>query len=438
MSPNATFSYPDNSEDISPPGGYVEIVFDEPMIKSTVEMGFVLDLTNGGGDQRTDKHGNFQWDDTNISVRYSPDEPLKIGLDYTIWRLGFKGVVPCDLAGNPLSAVSNNYPSTWGGCIRIVVDETQVPGDVTDFPVYVDLSQMLFADLSFFTAEGDTNGDDIIITNNSRTVKLPRELVYIDTVMGQGELWFKAPKLSSTEPTTFYLCYDAPVGVVEPNKPDVWSNGYIGVYHLHGNFNDSSPHSNNGTAFETIPTAGKMGAARSFDGFDDNIELPDVIEDSGTVSMWIRPISWSNDGRIFGASVIPPQFFLDVYFETLRFSITDANNNPYEVSKDVSVFIDNTWHLVTGVWRYKENMTVILNTPAAQLYCDGTFEGKSPDINGMRPSFFTPYIGYPSSSFSGTIDEVHLSNVRRSSGWIAAEYNNQVAPNIGGFFKTME
>ena len=39
------------------------------------------------------------------------------------------------------------------------------------------------------------------------------------------------------------------------------------------------------------------------------------------------------------------------------------------------------------------------------------------------------------SSFWGTIDEVHISNKRRSSGWIMTEYNNQFDPSMGGFFK---
>jgi hypothetical protein len=443
-SPNVSFSDPPYyADDINPPAGYVEIVFSEPMNKSSVALGFAL-ASSDWEDVRTIEQGLLQWHDENMKATYSLHDPLQIGLKYTVW-LGYNGIDPCDLAGNPLGAVSHEYPSKWAKSIKIVVNHDQVPKDVKDFPVYVDLSLMPSADSSFFSAESDTNGDDIIITNASRKAKLPRELVYIDTTGGnQGELWFKAPKLSSssTEDNTFYLCYDAPTGVVEPNKTDVWSNGYIGVYHLQDDtFFDSSPNNNTGTALESdLYASGMMGEARSFDGINDYIQLPDIIKDAGTVSMWINPMVWTNPRKIFYASVGITEFFLDLESEHLRFRITDTKNYQYEASKDVGLLpAPDWWYHVAGVWRYKESIYEILNppVPAAQLYFEGVSADLSSYIIGMRPPLAAPHIGHSSNSFNGIIDEIHISNVRRSAEWIKTEYNNQNYL-VTGFFITIE
>ena len=39
--------------------------------------------------------------------------------------------------------------------------------------------------------------------------------------------------------------------------------------------------------------------------------------------------------------------------------------------------------------------------------------------------------------FDGIMDEIHISNVQRSAGWIATEFKNQSEPWIGGFYKEM-
>jgi hypothetical protein len=435
------------SEQISS-NGYVEIVFSEPMMKSTATHGFILATPDWTTDVRSIEHGFTQWFDDNTRMRYYPFKPLHIGRDYGVFYNAI-GIIPRDLAGNELNPAHHvhGYPSAWANSIKLTVDSTQVAADVTDFPVYVDLNEMtvLLPGTDFF-GNCDLTGSDIIVIDASRMVKLPRELVYIETGIQQGELWFKAPKLSSTADTVFYLLYNSIVP--EVNDPDVWSNGFLGVYHLHGSIADSSPNAYNGVTFgATDELSGKIGEAQNFDGMGAHFEIqvPDFIKDSGTVSMWIKPWIWDYDHKIFDITLLPREFFLDILSldppELVRFRTTDANDNVYEVSMDVTGFPPDTWHHVAAVWQFKPAGIPASGDPAARLYFDGLFEGESSSAIAERPPFQWPYVGTrsdpgePISNFWGDIDELHISSKRRSSGWIMTEYNNQMAPGLGGFFK---
>ncbi|UCB44788.1 MAG: hypothetical protein JSV25_11280 [Spirochaetota bacterium] len=434
------------SEEISV-NGYVEIQFSEPMMKSTATHGFILATPDFTTDVRSIEHGYTMWFDNNKTMRYYPFKPLQIGRDYGVFY-NILGIIPRDLAGNELAPADHihPYPSLWDNSIRLTVDSAKVQADVTDFPVYVDLSAMTVTAPTFF-ADCDPTGSDIIIIDEKRTSKLPRELVYFEAGPQQGELWFKASKLSSTEDTVFYLLYNSPAS--ETNDPAVWSNGYLGVYHLHGGITDSSPNAYDGVSFPgvTDELLGKIGEAQNFDGMGSYFEIPvpELIGDSGTVSMWIKPWSWINQHKIFDVTLLPREFFLDILSlnppELLRFRITDDMDNVYEVSKDVTGFPPDTWHHVAGVWQFKPVGEPTPAGAAARLYFDGFFEEESSSVTAERPPFQTPFIGTirdpgePLSNFWGDIDEVHISSKRRSPGWIMTEYNNQNAPWQGGFYK---
>lgn len=428
---------PSASEEISQQG-FVEITFSEPMIAGTVVHGFML-ASADWTDVRYIEDGIHLWYDDRTRFRYHPLKPLKAGMDYIAYLANpATGLIVRDRAGNMLVPGDRvkTFPSWWQGSIRIVVDPVQVPEDLADFPVYVDLGQM---EPSFFS---DVNpaGTDIFVVDGSRTVKLPRELAYLDTGPNEGELWFKAPKLYSDRETVFYLLYDS--FLPESNNPDVWSNGYRGVYHLNGGYEDSSVHARTAVGSEPSVVPSIMSYGLEFNGVDDMMDIPftDTIGIKGTVSLWIRPFDWGPDMTILDATIPPHQFFIDKMGAQLRFRLTDDAPNLYETTKDVGG-LPVDWYHLAGTWRYKASLTEPIATPAAQLYFDGNLAGKSGEIKSLRPPFDSLFVGHNRADFEthwmfgGAIDEIHISDVRRSPGWIKAQYNNQSAPWAGGFFK---
>lgn len=67
------------------------------------------------------------------------------------------------------------YDSNWSYRIPVTIDSTKVSADLTDFPVYVDLSD-LSAD---FFSNVKTDGSDIRVTKDDGTTEVPREVVAI-------------------------------------------------------------------------------------------------------------------------------------------------------------------------------------------------------------------------------------------------------------------
>ena len=125
------------------------------------------------------------------------------------------------------------YNSSWKYRVKITIDHSKVGSDLTDFPVYVDLSTLP----SGFHTNVKSDGGDIRVTRSDGTTECPREIVFYDAANDKGELHFKANSLSSTSDTDFYIYYgnasasdyatDATYGARK-----VWTNGYVGVYHL--------------------------------------------------------------------------------------------------------------------------------------------------------------------------------------------------------------
>ena len=400
-------------------------------------------MSTDWSDVRFIEDGFHQWYDDKTRFRYHTYYPLKAGKEYSAYLENpITGLIVQDRAGNQLVPGDRirTFPSWWLDCIRITVDQTLVPEELTDFPVYVDLSQMIFTDPIFFS-QIDPAGSDIVVVDGSRTVKMPRELAYLDTGNDKGELWFRAHNLHPDKENVFYILYNS--FVADVNDPAVWSNGYRGVYHLNAGYEDSTVHARHAAGVDPMSVPALISDGREFDGIDDAIEIPfpDTIGSRGTVSLWVRPVDWVDDATILDATTPPNQFFLDVVAQTLRFRLTDSALNQYEVFKDVSGLPGGIWQHLSVSWRYKKSLTEILVTPAAQLYFDGDLAGKSGDVKALKPPFDSLFVGHTRVDFEthwkfdGTIDEIHISDVQRTPGWIRAQYNNQKAPWEGGFFK---
>lgn len=95
------------------------------------------------------------------------------------------------------------YGDDWDHRKQITIAASEIDSDLTDFPVYVDLSDL---GSDFFSGVKD-NGGDIRITTSDGEAELPREVVSVDTSGETGELHFKADSLSSSAGTDFYIYY---------------------------------------------------------------------------------------------------------------------------------------------------------------------------------------------------------------------------------------
>ena len=200
---------------------------------------------------------------------------------------------------------------------KITIDNTKVLEDLTDYPVYVDLSDLDQATDIFDTCK--TDGGDIRITKSDGTTELAREVVVIDTTAKTGELHFKyAGTLSSTVDTDVYIYYNGtssePASTATYGSEAVWSD-YELVIHMQEDPSgtapqmlDSSANNNDGTSNGGMTSgdsvAGKLaGKALDFDSTDyisiaDSVTIGDIFDSYGTawtMQFWVQTatyISW--------------------------------------------------------------------------------------------------------------------------------------------------
>jgi hypothetical protein len=341
------------------------------------------------------------------------------------------------------------YGNNWPYRVKVTVDADMVNGDLTDFPVYIDLSD--FNGTAFFN-QVQADGDDIRLTKMDGTTELPYELVTIDTVDNGGELHFKADgTLSSSADTSFYVYYGNSTASAYSNgdsygSDNVWTQGFLAVFHLGedgntsaGGYIDSSINSNDGTGVSMTSSSdltGVMGMAQDFDGTSDYIDagsiydISDVSAAPFSITVWANADVSAGDAQSLCAigSTDYNAFSYEWDSAEKLYLIADTTGtfNWDILNKSTSASSLNTWVYTAATRDTSGNH---------EMYFDGASAGGSftnaSDIflNSSVLKIGAHYSLNTSYMFNGTLDELRIANEVRSSDWISAEYNNQNSPS---------
>ena len=231
----------------------------------------------------------------------------------------------------------------------------------------------------------------------------------------------------------------------EEDVAGVWSNGYEAVYHLRevptgaaDEIKDSAK-SRDGTAQGSpLPTQttgpGHTGSAIVFDDDDDQYILcPDFAPgiDAMTAEAWVyhvaggdtddRVVAKSSSGSSGHASYI---YSLGLSGTTLRVRIhTGGTGESDDCGTSVSY---NTWTHIAFTYDDADN--------TIRYYIDGDPEGTDPDSGGTIDTYANPVTIADNSPvehrlYTGVLDEVRISSVARSAGWMETQHNNMDDPS---------
>jgi len=121
---------------------------------------------------------------------------------------------------------TNPFENGWDLRKKISIESSQVPSDLTDFPVLIKITDL---DLSEAALK---NGDDILFTESDGETKLDHEINYYDHPVGDLTAWIRIPTLSSTVDTEIYMYYGNPLAINQENATGVWDKNYVAVYHM--------------------------------------------------------------------------------------------------------------------------------------------------------------------------------------------------------------
>ncbi|MFX1369438.1 MAG: LamG-like jellyroll fold domain-containing protein, partial [Promethearchaeota archaeon] len=333
---------------------------------------------------------------------------------------------------------------------QITISHENVAGDLVNFPVLVDIYD---PDLR---TDVRSDGRDIAFAIGEET--LVHEIESFDREFNLTHAhivaWVKVPLLSGSSDTVISMYYGNPLAPIVYSSGPVWDSGYLGVWHLSesgtgalNEYQDSSQYMHHGqggegnTSFVPTQVAGKIGRGQDFNNLDGYYDLIDCGDSplwnldgyQITLQAWVQHDitpnthvygimnhkGWYDGYSLFvnygGGSTLKPTFCLPGQTHQLR----GAN--------DVT---GGTWHHIVATY----------DGSLMRIYVDGV---QDPNVlaksDAILPSAYEQgfWIGHGdqpkdkvwSAEWDGQIDEVRISDVVRSSGWIQTEFQNQDDPS---------
>ncbi|MBY0310038.1 DUF2341 domain-containing protein [Patescibacteria group bacterium] len=328
------------------------------------------------------------------------------------------------------------YGSGWTKRISVTVQSSQVPTTLTDFPVYINLSNL--PDAFFSGVRSD--GGDIRMTTADGVTEVPVEVVAINTVAKTGEVHFKAPTISSSTNTVFYVYYGNASAATNTasstfGRNNVWTNGYEAVYHLEtiptGLMVDSTQNARNLTSFgamdgsDSVPAV--LGNGIDFDGVNDYLANAGFVWPNASNTITVT--AWNNvstaetkNANLFGFTESGGQRIAahGPWGDAVLYWDFGTAGVPGRVTTSYASYRDKWTHMgLISPGAGGGNMSIFL---------DGAFIASSAagDPSATLTGFSLGSLG-ASQYHDGRIDEFRIASVARTGGWMTTERNNQAS-----------
>ncbi|MHA2072494.1 MAG: LamG-like jellyroll fold domain-containing protein, partial [Candidatus Thorarchaeota archaeon] len=331
-------------------------------------------------------------------------------------------------------------PANFTYAKDITIDNTKVNADLNEFPLLIDIYD---TDLK---TDVQVDGDDIVF--KAGEVSLSHEIVLFDQSFNSTHAhliaWVKTD-LSSTVDTTITMYYGNPEAINQEKPYVVWSNDYVGVWHLgesSGDAIDSTAYGSSGSPLGGVTqgAGGWVDGAYDFDGANGRVSVADPVDghldfgasDDFTISLWMYLDTAGNPDFVLakrpGVSAIDNGYALATSGGNIVvFEVADGSDE-YMVRAATDVSIP-AWHYVTLVWDDDSisGTTIYMNGVDDKLSTSGTLS----NIDGLETTLDLAFGAHTAGIFAsdGRLDEIRIASVARSAEWIAAEFANQNDPS---------
>lgn len=325
---------------------------------------------------------------------------------------------------------ANWWSTAWGARRKITFDNSNSSEALVDFPVLVPLDST-----TINYSKTRDSGQDIRFVDADNSTELSYE-IELWNESGTSTVWVKVPQIDASSTSDYiWMYYDNAAASDAQNAGGVWTNNFSGVWHLSEDpsgtapqMKDSTSNGNNGTsngsmtASDQVP--GQVDGSLDFDGVDDYVDVgSNILFNSSSV---VTMTAWANSVTLTNSYPFVMRQSADANeFEIGLGQNQGLNTWRFEVCKS-SVGCDTAESVTgiqTGQWVH---LVGIFNTNDIILYLNGELEKNISYTRGSVPSGNNMHIGNSGTSnlFNGTIDEVRISSVSRSSGWINASFSS--------------
>ncbi len=259
---------------------------------------------------------------------------------------------------------------------------------------------------------------------------------------GVSRVWVLVPQIDAASITDFvWMYYGNSQAVNTQNSAAVWTTQEA-VLHLGETVTDSSPNAIDVREFGTANSTGISGGARTFDGvndfvrFDDSADLDNLFRNGGTISAWINPAGWGENGYGRIADKANSTFGSNngtgwalQLTSTGRLSFEHGFSSDQGQWQTASPVISlNTWKHVTVVY----NAASTANSP--KVFVDGVevavSRTQSPSGSYLSDSANDLTVGNHAAAttrtFNGRIDEFRAGKTSLTAAQVSADYRSMV------------
>ncbi|OFW63196.1 MAG: hypothetical protein A2Z35_03745 [Actinobacteria bacterium RBG_19FT_COMBO_36_27] len=335
---------------------------------------------------------------------------------------------------NPGKIEAGWYSDTWAYRKKLTIDYTKVSGgsDLNNFPVLVSFSD---SNLS----KSQESGNDILFTSSDGITKLDHEIEKFTRSSGELVAWVRIPTLSASANTVIYIYYGNYSSPSQQNNTGVWDDNYVAVYHFSetsGQHLDSTG-VNDSTSLSVLQQGaadGKIDGADQFDGTSSVITIADNdsldLTTDLTLEAWIKPATYPSgeDAALIKKMDIGSPWVMYWLYLTSSGSKIQMDlmleSSGYAGAQGNTTLSAGNWYYVSGV----------RNDGTADVYVNGQNDTnwRTNDTNAILTGALNLYLGSDNGSsnrFAGYEDEIRISNIARTPGWIETTFNTINTPS---------
>ncbi|KYK31069.1 MAG: hypothetical protein AYK22_02670 [Thermoplasmatales archaeon SG8-52-3] len=338
----------------------------------------------------------------------------------------------CNPTTSLVKATKNDWwDLNWEFRKEITISHDMVEDDLENFTI-------LFHDTSTnFSDHAQSDGDDFTFISYDGSIKFNHEIEYYDSEKGELIAWVNITNLNSTTDTTFYIYYGNPTVSNQENIVDTWDSDFVGVWHCNnevdngeGDIKDSTIYYNHGTTQNMESgdlVEGKISKALLFGGINEKVLVYDSehgsldLTDNMTLECWWNSYDLSDSFN----SLMGKRAVIGYQYE-YRIRDTILMSNRYSLLTTGGVRDDNKTHM-TDTWYYG---TVTLDAKNIIFYNEGDISSvhDATEPKSTNAEFGFGAAGEYGNYFEGIIDEVRVSKIPRSAGWVKTSYNTMNNP----------
>jgi len=316
---------------------------------------------------------------------------------------------------------------------KITIQNTNINGDLTDFPVLIKI-------------DGDTDignntnadGYDIRFTQSdgSTLLKYERESHTVTAGSLTAYYWVKVPGLSATGTNEIYIYYRSADTADGADPTNVWDANTAARYSMKDLTTSSIEDSigaHDGTKLavnEPIEATGKIDKGQDFDGTNDyinigtfnDVDFSDYTQ-NWTVDMWVNSDTMNTEAyiNIGTTNYNALSFLVGVNSGTYPFAVIGSTNG-----SSWTIFITSSGSYNTDTWYH---WVITNDNGQITQYINNVADGSASisndiQLNNRTMKFGAHYAFNASYYGDGTLDEIRISDIARSTDWRTFEYYN--------------